>query len=450
VSGPDRSAGAVSRRIATVFGVRITAAVIGVANAFVLARLLEPAGKGDFYLVQLVPSTLLVLGQIGLPSAIAFYAGRGQTSRLGSRTLALALGMAATGMVLTLLALPLLSTTVFRAVNPVLVVVAVAIVPFTFLFTFANAILTGRQRVGIYGAVAMGQVVAALVLFVVLIGIFHLGVAGAIVAYLLYSAGAAAVVAVAALRVSAEPSDQPPVPMRSLFAYGLRLYPASLSGFFSYRADVYLLALLVADAAQLGLYSVAVGLAELVFFLPDSVVVVFFPHVAGGTRVEADAQAAVVTRITIAATGLAAIPLAVASFVAVNLVLPAYTASLPALYMLLPGVVMLSASKTLTAYLNGIGRGGTVSITALLSLGINIMANLLLIPAYGIVGAAAASLVSYTLSAGLQIAICSRITGQSPLAFVVPTRTDLAMILAAVGALARRVRAWRFVPGSGS
>ncbi|MFN8629505.1 MAG: hypothetical protein U0838_04045 [Chloroflexota bacterium] len=33
--------------------------------------------------------------------------------------------------------------------------------------------------------------------------------------------------------------------------------------------------------------------------------------------------------------------------------------------MLLPGVVMLSASKTLTAFLNGISRGGIVSATAL-------------------------------------------------------------------------------------
>ena len=115
MSAVDRSTGAVSRRIVTVFGVRIAAAVIGVANAFVLARLLEPAGKGDFYLVQLIPSTLLVLGQIGLPSAIAYYAGRGQTKRLAGRSLTLALGMAGIGVALTLIALPILSTTIFRA-----------------------------------------------------------------------------------------------------------------------------------------------------------------------------------------------------------------------------------------------------------------------------------------------------------------------------------------------
>jgi O-antigen/teichoic acid export membrane protein len=448
MSAPDRSGRAVSGRIFTVFGVRIAAAIIGVVNAFVLARLLAPAGKGDFYLVQLVPSTLLVLGQLGLPSAIAFYAGRGHTAKLGSRALQLALALSAVGVVITALLLPVLDHSLFRAIDPALVVVALAIVPFSYLATFGNAVLTGRQRVGVYGAVAVGQVVAALVLFLVLIGVLGLGVAGAITAYLLYTAGAAAVVSVAALRVTAGPSERPATTVRSLFKYGLRLYPASLSGFFSYRADVYLLALLVGDPVQLGLYSIAVGLAELVFFLPDSVVTVFFPHVAGGSREEADETVALVTRITVAATGLAALPLALAAFIAVNLILPAYTGGLPALYVLLPGVVMLSASKTLSAYLNGIGRGGTVSMTAMASLAANVVINLVLIPVFGIVGAAAASLASYSLGALLQVTICARIAGRPARTFLVPARSDAAMLRRGVRSLLDRVRGDHSVAGS--
>jgi len=436
----DRSAAAVSRRIVTVLIVRIGAAIVGVVNAFVLARLLAPAGKGDFYLVQLVPSTLLVLGQIGLPSAIAYYAGRGQLTGLARRSMILALALSIVGMLLTLAALPVLMSTVFQHVDRSLVLVAIAIVPFTYVFTFGNAILTGRQRVVIYGAIAFGQVVLALVLFLVLIGVLGFGVGGAILAYLIYSAVGALAVAIAAFRTPQDGVVKEPAPVSSLFNYGLRLYPASLSGFFSYRADVYLLALLGTSAANLGLYSIAVGLAELLFFLPDSVVTVFFPHVAGGTRAEADGQAGVVTRVTIAATGLAALPLAVAAVIAVNLILPAYVGSLPALFVLLPGVVMLSASKTLTAYLNGIGRGGIVSITALTSLGANIAFNLLLIPRLGIVGAAAASLFSYSLGAALQLAICSRLTGQTPRSFLVPTREDVRQLRERVGAMLGRLR----------
>ena len=447
---PDRSAGAVSRRIGIVFFVRISVAVIGVANAFILARLLEPAGKGDFYLVQLVPSTLLVLGQLGLPSAISYFAGRGFTAGLARRSTLLAVGLSLVGMAITVALLPILDATLFRAVNPQLVVIALLIVPFTYLFTFANALLTGRQAVKVYGAIALGQVVAALVLFVVLLGILDLGVTGAIAAYLAYSSVAAIVATVASFGVARGTGDNGVAGVRDLLSYGLRLYPASLSGFFSYRADVYLLALLLGDPAQLGLYSVAVGLAELAFFLPDSVVTVFFPHVAGGSRSEADRDVAVVTRVTVAATALSVVPLAVASFVAVNLILPAYKESLPALYVLLPGIVILSASKTLSAYLNGIERGTTVSATAMIALGVNVVANLILIPRFGIVGAAAASLVSYSLAALMQVAICSRLTHARPVDFLVPRAVDVRMARQAAIVVWTRASRWRDVAGSRS
>ncbi|MFN8629504.1 MAG: oligosaccharide flippase family protein [Chloroflexota bacterium] len=302
MSAPDRSAAAVSRRIFAVFVVRIGAAIIGVVNAFVLARLLGPSGKGDFYLVQLVPSTLLVLGQIGLPSAISYYAGRGQMRGLARRSLILALGLSLAGMVITIASLPLLMSTLFREVSQDLVLVALAIVPFVYMFTFGNAILTGRQRVAIYGAVALGQVILALLLFLVLIGALGLGVGGAILAYLGYSMAAGIAVTVASLLTPVD-RDAGVAPWRSIFHYGLRLYPASLSGFFSYRADVYLLALLGTSSEQLGFYSIAVASPSCCSSCPISVVTVFFPHVAGGTREEADNQAGVVTRVTIAATG---------------------------------------------------------------------------------------------------------------------------------------------------
>lgn len=444
----DRSAAAVSRRIATVFTVRVGAAVIGVVNAFVLARLLGPAGKGDFYLVQLVPSTLLVIGQLGLPSAIAYQAGRGRMNGLAWRSVLLALTLSGIGVGLTVLALPMLEATVFQDVDGSLMVVALATVPYTYAFTFGNAILTGRQRVSVYGAIALGQVILALVLFLILIGAMGLQAHGAILAYLLYTAVAAIAVTFAAFRSPSGESHGPPVPIRQLFSYGLRMYPASMSSFFSYRADVYLLALLGTSASELGLYSVAVGLAELVFFLPDSVVIVFFPHVAGGTREEADKQAAVVTRVTIAATGLAALPLAVAAIFAVNLILPAYVGGLPALFLLLPGVVMLSASKTLSAYLNGIGHGGIVSVTALTALLANIALNLVLIPPFGIRGAAMSSLISYSLGAVLQMAMCSRLTGKTPREYLIPTRADVAMGRERVAAVVARIRARRLAPGT--
>ena len=73
-----------------------------------------------------------------------------------------------------------------------------------------------------------------------------------------------------------------------LFGFGMRIYPASVAGFFGYRADVFLLSAIVGDPRTLGLYSLAVSLGELLFFVPDSVSTVFFPRVAGSERQAAD------------------------------------------------------------------------------------------------------------------------------------------------------------------
>lgn len=68
-----------SGKVVVLFGTQIFGAGIGIINGIILARLLGPAAKGDFYLLVLVPSTIMVLITFGLPVAFGFYSGRGRT-----------------------------------------------------------------------------------------------------------------------------------------------------------------------------------------------------------------------------------------------------------------------------------------------------------------------------------------------------------------------------------
>ena len=136
-----------------------------------------------------------------------------------------------------------------------------------------------------------------------------------------------------------------------------------------------------------------------------------------------------VSRVTVTMTGLAALALVPAALVAVYVILPAFVESLPALFVLLPAVVALSISKILSAYLNGLAHTSFVSFMATSALILNIVMNFVLIPAWGIVGAAAASLISYTFGAVLAITFSSRLSGAPPLSFVIPTRHDFANVV---------------------
>ena len=168
-----------------------------------------------------------------------------------------------------------------------------------------------------------------------------------------------------------------------------------------------------------------VSLAELTFFVPDAVSTVFFPRVAGMERESADEQVARVTRFTVLITLIATVGLIPAAVVAVNLVLPEFTESLPAFLVLLPGIICLTVAKVLASYVGGLGIPLRVAVASGTALVVNIVANLLLIPPLGIIGAAVASTVSYSLNAAMLLTIASRLSRRRPLEFVVPGRAEL-------------------------
>ena len=269
-----------ARRIAGVFTTRVARFLLGFVTSFLLARILGPAGRGVYALTSLAPTTLATLGQLGLPQAFSFFAGRGRSGRR-LQLLAIGLSIALTVVLgaAIVLALPWLESTVLRAAPGDLVRLSLLSIPFQFLTAFAGAVLIGRQTLRNYNILLIAQSVALLLLMVLLVGVLQQGVWGAVVANLAITIATAAAMALELRRSTRhEPpaTDDRGVRIGELFGFGLRIYPASVAGFFGYRADVFLLSAIVGDPRTLGLYSLAVSLGELLFFVPDSVSTVFF------------------------------------------------------------------------------------------------------------------------------------------------------------------------------
>ena len=166
----------------------------------------------------------------------------------------------------------------------------------------------------------------------------------------------------------------------------------------------------------------------------------YFPHVAGSPREELDRQVGLMSRVTLLVTGLSALLMAPAATVMVWLVLPAYIPSLPALFVLLPGVVAFSVTFVAGGYLTGIDRVGITSVVSVVSVVTNVIANLILIPPFGIVGAAAASLISYSLSSVLLTIITGRLTTTPLRRFWLPGPADVRFTAATTIAVLARLR----------
>ncbi|MGD0249182.1 MAG: polysaccharide biosynthesis C-terminal domain-containing protein [Candidatus Limnocylindrales bacterium] len=275
----------------------------------------------------------------------------------------------------------------------------------------------------------IGQAIATLVVLVTAVGVFRLGVPGAVGGSVVASCLGAVAALVAVRHVAIRHPGGTPVSVRSVVGYGARVYPAGISGYFSYRADTLLIqALLASSAGPLGLYSMAVTMAELLFFIPDAVTTIFMPTVAGSTAEEANAKLGRVSRMTFLVTVACAIALVPVAWLGINIVLPAFVDCLPAFLVLLPAVVSLSLGKVMTSFITGRGRPGPVSVGAAITLVLNLAANVILIPSYGIVGAAAASLLSYTTLALLMVGMACRMSGLSPLALIVPRKQEFLVL----------------------
>ena len=425
-----------ARRVASVFGARVIVFGVGLATTLFVNRILGPELKGAYFAVTSLPALLGTVGVFGIPNAINYFSARGISVRGLLLTAIFFVAIISAALIaLMWVTLPWLETN-FLAGAPDKVGTPAAdqmyrliliTVPAGMIATFAGTILYGRHEVRLYTAIMVGQAVATLAVLVVAIGVLRLGVWGAVESTVIVSCLGAVAVLVAVRHVAVRNPGGAAVPMRALVVYGARAYPAGITGYFNYRADVFIIqALMLAGQIPraLGLYGFAVTMAELIFYIPDAVTTIFLPTIAGSTADEADAKLGRVSRLTFLVTVLCSLALIPVAWTGTMLVLPKYIDFMPAFLVLLPGVVSLSLGKVMTSYIAGRGHPGPISIGAAVTLALNLAANVILIPRYGIVGASLASLISYTAMAALMVPVACRISGLSPAALVVPRKSE--------------------------
>jgi stage V sporulation protein B len=424
--------GTFAKRVTAVFSTKVVAFSLSLATTLVISRILGPDGKGAYVAVTALPGLIGAMFVFGLPNAVNYSSARGTSARglLGAGLLFTAI-LSAILIPVLWVSLPWLETNVLRAAPDAQLRQVLVVIPAAILSTFGMAVLYGRQQVRTYSTILIGQAVITFTLSTLLVAVFHFGVPGAVASSIIVTWILAIADVVAVGRLHRREPIGKPVSFRSLGAYGIKFYPASVTGYFNYRIDTYIIqAVLLAPRVPLGLYSMAVTMAELVFYVPDSVAIVFLPRIAGLSRQDADALLGRVSRLTVLLAGLVALALVPTAWAGIHLVLPKFNDCLPAFYVLLPAVISLSLSKVLAGYIAGLGRPGTVAFGSTVTVGVNIVANVILIPQFGIVGAAASSFISYTTSATVMLIAASRLSGHSALSLVVPGPEEARVLIA--------------------
>jgi len=407
-------------------------AVLALLTSVVAARGLGTEGYGVYGFAVLIPSTAFALLSLGLAPGLVYVAGTGgatiRTLFRSALRLSLPLGLLAT--IVFGLAGMLWSRQLFPGVNSGLLMVALGATPIYFLFNALVAVVQGVQDFRSYNLL---RILVSGALLLSLAAAVHLMAGGALGAMTAWaSAYLLGILALPLLRITPSEAAVPAVNtagrVSSLaLAYGLRAHLGNLMTFLSYRLDRYLIASLAGPIA-LGLYMVASGLAERLWVLSTSAGAVLFPRIASlhGDEASRERLTSTVARHIFLMTFILGLGLALAGEWVVRFFYgDEYRQASIALALLIPGVVALSLSRILANDLAGRGRPELNSYIAVFGLVANVLANIILIPRYGIAGAALASSLSYSASAIVKVVVFSRLTNASVRSLVLVTGDDL-------------------------
>ncbi|MEQ4206484.1 polysaccharide biosynthesis C-terminal domain-containing protein [Actinopolymorpha sp. B17G11] len=412
--------------------VALTAArLLSVAAVFlagvVAARLLDPSALGVAGVGLTVGWAVAIVANGGLNIAAIYFLGRRPDSRgaVVAYVLALTLGAVLAAVLLTGAAAPVVGAVVLERQAPLLFVAAALLAVATLGYEVAGALLLGLERRRSYVFADALRSAATLGITVLLLVLFVRTAEGYLLATVLGAAVAAAVAlwgvrrAVGSLRPRFDAAFS-----REAMRLGLAGQLGNVLTFLNLRLDLLLVpALLRLDLA--GIYFVATRVADVVGQASTAAASMLFPHVAGQPDRRATAVTERTSRLTLLATVAAALVLAGGASLLLGWVFgPAYRQGTSALLILLVGMVPLAMARVLAADLKGRGRPGLVSVGSGVGAALTVITDLLLIPVWGIEGAAVASVVAYGGTAVVLLACYRRVTG-GRLLMLVPRPGDL-------------------------
>ena len=401
------------RHLALSMGTKLAMIALRLLRNVLLARILGPSERGLFALLSTLPDLISAATSGGLNSAVGYQAAKQRDMGL-LLTQVLVYGCLLAG-VLTLACVFLvrefganLEVTMQLGLLAWLLLLAV---PMTVLKSGLLTLHNASGGVGAFNALRLTESLAPLLLF---LGLFWMWRDEALEAALIsWLCGIALVLALGLwwlrrqhpLALRWDRSGQ-----RELLSYSAKSHPDLLFQQLILRSDYLFIGAMLGSTA-LGHYAMASAAAELLLIVPEAVTTPLMKRLlqqdAGMERITPLALRLTATVMLGACLGMALI----GHWLIVTLFGADYAPAYPALLALLPGLLGLCYASILRLDLLGKNRPGTVSLMMGAGAALNLVLNIVLIPAWGIVGAAAASSIAYLAVTVAMLVLYCRLSG---------------------------------------
>jgi O-antigen/teichoic acid export membrane protein len=387
------------RDVVLTTGVRVFQALGAMAAGIIVARVLGPTANGTLSVLVALGGMALLLGSLGLHFSAVYFIGRHKTRRdeIISNTLFVGVVgglVSAAGLAVAVLAF---RRQLLGAVPLEYFFVYLAVVPCAYFNVMARTAILGSGQVGTYNLPDLFEGVGLFLGTGILLGLVrHLGLLVGLRVLIEVTITVFLVLHIRSrLRFRLGPSLRL---LREQAQYGLRNYSSSLLWVFLLQSDLVLCNYFLGKGPT-GVYSVAVSLGLPVTLLSSVVGLLTFQRVS----LDEDRSARIANtnrtlRVLVPlVAGLALLAGILAPFFVPIIYGDRFNGAVGALTILLPGLFLLSLETVLMNFLSGEGSPPIVYFAPAAGLTANFVANLFVIPRYGINGAAATSSVCYGL-----------------------------------------------------
>lgn len=428
----------------TAFSARLLSVPLILAAEVFIARLLGPEGKGIYQLIVSFLGVSVLIGNLGVGQSIVYHMGQKEDERsvLISTVATLALGLGLTLFCILMVFASPLQASFLRGLKLTWIIVAAAFIPLELVNWFFTFVLLGLRKIWWFSHLAVVRRCLIMVFLVAFVWMFGGGVVGGIYAYL---AAAAATALIAFTVVSRQEPFGLGLNLRvagRLIRFGSVIHVGYLSRSLLLRLDVFLVNYFM-GAASVGFYSVALGMVELLWYLPNAFAMVLFQRVSAGDGAEPREMTSWVCRHMVFFSLMGSFGLFVFGRFLISVLFKArFLGALTPMYYLLPGAVAFGVYEVLSSDILGRGKPLPYAGISTAALGVNVVLNVLLIPSLGLIGAALASSVSYILASLLMLIVYLKVSRSGALETLMIRSSDLKIIGATLAKMTN-LRAFR-------
>jgi len=343
----------------SVFGTRVLMIFLSLLGGIIVARMLGPGNRGMLEILSTVPFLIVSFGNLGIGNANLYFLAKKKypIEKIVANTVAISILLGTLLLFLSFLLVSLLSDSVFKDIPVMYSIIAFSPIPLMLFQRYSEYIFLGEELIGLRNRLNIIPGISYFLLVLLLVVLMKKEVTGVLFAQL-SSAIIAFVLGVILLKKISLIGFQFDWQLfKKSVSYGIVPFFALVILNLNFKADIFLIKYFL-DNVQVGYYSLGVSLGEKIWLVPEAIGLVLFSKVSNIDTDEA------------------------------NL-----------FKILLPGIVAMTLFLLVHSDLTGRGKAKITFMVFSFALLINVLLNVLLIPQFGINGAAMASSVSYSVGA---------------------------------------------------